>query len=233
MSNYFSYLPNLEYVNRIPSEQNISSYTEVKNLFKRVKLSNKLFQDLTNFTKYQIVGDERPDNVANKIYNNPNYDWIILLSNNIINIQDEWPMSNRTFELYMNKKYGVTNYDNIHHYESIEVKDSSNNYTVLKKGLEVPSDYSITFYDGALGRMSTVTNTNVGVSNYEYESKIQDDKRNIFLLRSDLIQTVIRDIKKLMEYKDGSTQFVNRSLVKNRQYKPILINYNRLQLQGG
>ena len=214
MSNYFSYLPNLEYVNRIPSEQNISSYTEVKNLFKRVKLSNKLFQDLTNFTKYQIVGDERPDNVANKIYNNPNYDWIVLLSNNIINIQDEWPMSNRTFELYMNKKYGVTNYDNIHHYESIEVKDSSNNYTVLKKGLEVPSDYSITFYDGALGRMSTVTDTNVGVTNYEYESKIQDDKRNIFLLRPELIQTVIRDIKSLMEYKDGSTQFVNRSLVK-------------------
>ena len=214
MSNYFSYLPNLEYVNRIPSEQNISSYTEVKNLFKRVKLSNKLFQDLTNFTKYQIVGDERPDNVANKIYNNPNYDWIVLLSNNIINIQDEWPMSNRTFELYMNKKYGVTNYDNIHHYESIEVKDSSNNYTVLKKGLEVPSDYSITFYDGALGRMSTVTDTNVGVTNYEYESKIQDDKRNIFLLRSDLIQTVIKDIKSLMEYKDGSTQFVNKSLVK-------------------
>ena len=214
MSNYFSYLPNLEYVNRIPSEQNISSYTEVKNLFKRVKLNNKLFQDLTNFTKYQIVGDERPDNVANKIYNNPNYDWIVLLSNNIINIQDEWPMSNRTFELYMNKKYGVTNYDNIHHYESIEVKDSSNNYTVLKKGLEVPSDYSITFYDGALGRMSTVTNTNVGVTNYEYESKIQDDKRNIFLLKSELIQTVIRDIKSLMEYKDGSTQFVTRSLVK-------------------
>ena len=214
MSNYFSYLPNLEYVNRIPSEQNISSYTEVKNLFKRVKLSNKLFQDLTNFTKYQIVGDERPDNVANKIYNNSNYDWIILLSNNIINIQDEWPMSNRTFELYMNKKYGVTNYDNIHHYESIEVKDSSNNYTVLKKGLEVPSDYSITFYDGALGRMSTVTDTNVGVTNYEYESKIQDDKRNIFLLKPELIQTVIRDIKSLMEYKDGSTQFVNRSLVK-------------------
>ena len=214
MSNYFSYLPNFEYVNRIPSEQNISSYTEVKNLFKRVRLNDKLFQDLTNFTKYQIVGDERPDNVANKIYNNPNYDWIVLLSNNIINIQDEWPMTNRTFELYMNKKYGVTNYDNIHHYESIEVKDSSNNYIVLKKGLEVPSDYSITFYDGALGRMSTVTNTNVGVSNYEYESRIQDDKRSIFLLRSDLIQTVIRDIKKLMAYKEGSTQFVNKSLVK-------------------
>jgi len=213
MANYFSYLPNFDYVNRIPSEQNISSYTEVKNLFKRVKLSSSLFQDLTNFTKYQIVGDERPDNVSYKLYDTPNYDWIILLSNNIINIQDEWPMSNRTFELYMNKKYGVTNYDGIHHYESIEVKDSSNNFTVLKKGLEVPSDYSVTFFDGALGKESTITNTNVGVTNYEYESKIQDGKRNIFILRSNLIQTVIKDIKKLMKYQEGSTQFVSRGLV--------------------
>jgi len=213
MANYFSYLPNFDYVNRIPSEQNISSYTEVKNLFKRVKLSSSLFQDLTNFTKYQIVGDERPDYVSYKLYDTPNYDWIILLSNNIINIQDEWPMSNRTFELYMNKKYGVTNYDQIHHYESIEVKDSSNSFTVLKKGLEVPSDYSITFFDGALGKESTITDTNVGVTNYEYESKIQDDKRNIFLLRPNLIQTVIKDIKKLMKYQEGSTQFVSRGLV--------------------
>ena len=213
MANYFSYLPNFDYVNRIPSEQNISSYTEVKNLFKRVKLSSSLFQDLTNFTKYQIVGDERPDYVSYKLYDTPNYDWIILLSNNIINIQDEWPMSNRTFELYMNKKYGVTNYDGIHHYESIEVKDSSNNFTVLKKGLEVPSDYSVTFFDGALGKESTITNTNVGVTNYEYESKIQDGKRNIFILRSNLIQTVIKDIKKLMKYQEGSTQFVSRGLV--------------------
>ena len=122
-------------------------------------------------------------------------------------------MSNRTFELYMNKKYGVTNYDGIHHYESIEVKDSSNNFTVLKKGLEVPSDYSVTFFDGALGRESTITNTNVGVTNYEYESKIQDGKRNIFILRSNLIQTVIKDIKKLMKYQEGSTQFKSRGLV--------------------
>ena len=213
MANYFSYLPNFDYVNRIPSEQNISSYTEVKNLFKRVKLSSSLFQDLTNFTKYQIVGDERPDYVSYKLYDTPNYEWIILLSNNIINIQDEWPMSNRTFELYMNKKYGVTNYDQIHHYESIEVKDSSNSFTVLKKGLEVPSDYSITFFDGALGKESTITDTNVGVTNYEYESKIQDDKRNIFLLRPNLIQTVIKDIRKLMKYQEGSTQFVSKGLV--------------------
>ena len=214
MSNYFSYLPNFDYVNRIPSEQNISSYTEVKNLFKRVKLNDKLFQDLTNFTTYTIRGDERPDNVAQKIYKSSNYDWIVLLSNNIINIQDEWPMTNRAFELYMNKKYGVTNYDAFHHYESIEVKDSSNNFIVLKKGLEVPSDYSITFYDGAMGKMRTITDTNVGVTNYEYETRIQDDKRTIYLLRPDLIQTVIKEMKELMKYKDGSTQFVNRQLVK-------------------
>ena len=146
MSNYFSYIPNFDYVNRIPGDQNISSYTEVKNLFLRVKLNSKIFSEISNFNKYIIRGDERPDNVAEKVYGDSNLDWVVLLSNNIINIYDEWPMSNRTFELYMNKKYGVTKYDDIHHYETTEVKDSGNNFTVLKKGLEVPSDYSITFY---------------------------------------------------------------------------------------
>ena len=89
MSEYFSYLPNFEYINRGPNDQQITEYTKVKNLFKRVKFSNDLFQDLTSYTKYKIIGDERPDNVANKIYGNAVYDWIVLLSNNIINIEEE------------------------------------------------------------------------------------------------------------------------------------------------
>ena len=102
MSNYFSYLPNVEYISRIPGDQRINSYVEVKNLFKRVQLSSDIFQDITNFTKYNIQGDERPDNVAYRIYEDPTLDWVVLLSNNIINIQDEWPMTDLVFEKYMN-----------------------------------------------------------------------------------------------------------------------------------
>lgn len=214
MSNYFSYLPNFDYVNRIPGEQNISSYTQVKNLFKRVKLNNEMFQDLTNFTKYTIKGDDRPDMVAKKVYGNSNYDWIILLSNNIINIQDEWPIDSNAFTALMNRKYGDANYNAPHHYESIEIKDTSGNFTILEKGLEVPSDFSITYFDAAQRREIVIDNTNVEISNFEYETRIQDKKRNIFLLRDTLIQTAIKDIRRLMSYKDGSTQYVNKKLIR-------------------
>jgi len=214
MSNYFSYLPNFEYVNRIPGEQNISSYIEVKNLFKRVKLNNDIFQELANFEKYTIRGNDRPDVVSQKVYKRSDYDWIILLANNIINIQDEWPMSNQTFEKFMNKKYSVENYTSPHHYETIEVKDSTDNLTILKKGLEVPSDFSFSYFDVALQQQKIVTGITKSVSNYEYEVNIQDDKRNIFILRDTLIQTVINEIQKLMTYPEGSSQYVNRNIVK-------------------
>lgn len=214
MSVYFSLLPNLDYVNRIPGEQNISSYTEVKNLFTRVKLNSDVFQDLTNFEKYNIQGDDRPDVVAQKVYNNPEFDWVILLSNNIINIQDEWPMSNDTFEKYMNRKYGSLNYDDIHHYETKEIKDSSDTFVILKKGIEVPSDYTFTYFDPSLNNERIVTDTNVAVTNYEYETGIQNQKRSIFILDESLISRITEELRELVLYDPGSTQYVNNKLVR-------------------
>ena len=63
---YFEYVPNFEYVSRLKDAQNISDYTTVKNLFKRAKIRPDIWTDLSKFTKYKIVGDERPDNVAFK-----------------------------------------------------------------------------------------------------------------------------------------------------------------------
>ena len=89
MAGYFRNVPNFEYVSRT-SDNNISEYDTVKNLFKRGKLRDDIFGDLTFFTKYQIVGDDRPDNVAFEVYDDEKLDWLVLLSNNIINVQTEW-----------------------------------------------------------------------------------------------------------------------------------------------
>ena len=83
MSNYFSKVPNFEYVSRLP-DANISDYIAVKNLFKRGKLREDIFQELAFFTKYQIEGDDRPDNVAFKVYGDSRLDWLVLVSNNIL-----------------------------------------------------------------------------------------------------------------------------------------------------
>lgn len=135
---YFRQVPNFEYVSRNAGEQNISDYVEVKNLFKRGKLREDIFGNLNFFTKYKIVGDERPDNVAYKLYGDSTLDWVVLLSNNILNIQTEWPMTQRTFDQVMLEKYG--SYDNlysgIHHYETTEVRDS-NGRIVLRSGLRI------------------------------------------------------------------------------------------------
>ena len=75
---YFRNLPDFDYVDRTKEGQNISDYTRVKNLFKRAEISENIFKDLNFFTKYQVVGDERPDNVAKKIYGDPNLDCCLL-----------------------------------------------------------------------------------------------------------------------------------------------------------
>ncbi|MBM5783198.1 MAG: hypothetical protein FJ368_07265, partial [Pelagibacterales bacterium] len=103
---YFRQVPNFEYVSRNAGEQNISDYVAVKNLFKRGKLREDIFGNLNFFTKYKIIGDERPDNVAFKLYGDSTLDWVVLLSNNILNIQSEWPMTQRTFDQVMLNKYG-------------------------------------------------------------------------------------------------------------------------------
>ena len=72
-------------------------YVRVKNLFKRGKIRDDFFQNATVFDKYAIVGDDRPDNVAQALYNSPYLDWVVLISNNIINVREEWPMSQTDF----------------------------------------------------------------------------------------------------------------------------------------
>ena len=211
MSNYFNRLPDFDYVSRLPDAK-ISDYIRVKNLFKKGKLRDDIFQDLTFFTKYQIVGNDRPDNVAFKEYNDSNLDWVVLQSNNIINIQTEWPLSQRDFDRYMLEKYSTYDnlYNGIHHYETVETKNSKG-VVIIPGGQQVPSDYSVTFYDDKLEQMIT-SSEKVTVTNYQYEEKIQENKRNIFLLKPDYLPVILDDMEDLMPYRKGSTQYVSETL---------------------
>ena len=212
MSNYFSQVPDFEYVSRLPDAK-ISDYITVKNLFKKGIIRDDIFQDLAFFTKYQIQGDDRPDNVAAQVYNDSTLDWIVLTSNNIVNVQTEWPLSQLDFDRYCLAKYGSydTLFNGIHHYESLEVKNSIG-VTIVKEGLEVPSDFGVQYYDGKLNQVITANNMAREVTNYEYEENLQEKKRNIFLLKQSYIPVVIDDLEDMMEYKKGSTQYVSETL---------------------
>ena len=218
MSNYFRKVPDFEYVSRLPDAK-ISDYIRVKNLFKKGYLKEDIFQDLTLFTKYQVQGNERPDNVAYKIYNDPSLDWIVLLSNNIINIQTEWPMPQYELDRYLLDKYGsYEKLNETHHYETIEITNSSG-VKIVEEGLTVDSDFSVTFYDWMIDSLETKSGITNPVTNYEYEMKKEDEKRNIFLLKSDYVHVVKDDLTSIMRYKKGSTQYVSGTLKKGENIR--------------
>ncbi len=211
---YFNQLPNFEYTNRTDDSQGISDFTKVKNLFKRGKLREDIFQDTTVFTKYQIEGSDRPDNVAEKVYGDSSLDWVILISNNIINIQDEWPISQEAFDKYVLEKYNNdydTLYNGVHHYESKEVKNSRG-VMIFPEGIKVGVAQSVSYFDQFANQQITVNPISKAVTNYDYEVKLNNNKRGIYILKAMYLNIVFDDMEEMMEYKKGSTQYVSETL---------------------
>ena len=217
---YFRYIPDFDYVSRLPKAQNISDYIRVKNLFKRTKIAEEIFSDLTFFTKYQIITDERPDNVAFKVYGDSNLDWMVLLANNIINVQQEWPLEHTSYYNYLINKYGSdAALQNVHHYETREIKNSVGK-VIVPEGLEVASDFSITFFDTGLGVQQTISTEIVTeITNQIYEARLNDAKRNINIIKPRFIGLVIEEIEKAMKYPKGSTQYVSKKVVKGENIR--------------
>ena len=218
---YFNNLPEFEYVNRTQGGRSECDYSVVKNFFKRGKLREDSFQDITFFTKYIVQGDDRPDTVASKVYNDPTLDWLVLMANNIINVQSEWPMSQADFHAYITNKYDEeTLYSGIHHYESREVKTTDNSI-IIPAGQRVGVAQSVSYYDDALGQHVRATDVSLPVTNYTHEERLNNVKRNIFVLKASYLNIVFDDLEEIMEYKKGSTQYVSETLVQGDNIRLI------------
>lgn len=143
---YFKELPNLQFVNRFPNAKSNDEVTVAKNLFRRAKLREDLASVVSAFDYYLIPDGERPEQTSQRIYNNPEYDWVILVANNILNVYDEWPLSTQQLNDYLNNKYseeagyfGITVEQFLelpHHFETLELRDSYGRI-VLPAGLIV------------------------------------------------------------------------------------------------
>ena len=323
---YFKQVPDFEYVTRTKGNTDISNYITVKNLFKRGKIRSDIFGNLSYFTKYKIIGDERPDNVAFKEYNDSSLDWVILLANNILNIQDEWPLPQTSLDEILLEKYGTYNklHSEVHHYETVELKDSKGGI-ILPGELETPNTWrtngnyiqaintkinqisgteskvaTVTMYNGIKdlkvgsevyinnvsekvfnGRFPVTEVLKVGdvvirftyvlpsipevkqpeilgteqvtftvegdvgtgnayyyeyyddnsyhtipaskmiksVTNYEYEIKKEDAKRNIFVLKPNYLNVIFNDLDEFMPYKKGAAQYMNDTLKKGENIR--------------
>jgi hypothetical protein len=229
---YFRELPDLDYQSSLPHKNSSKEYVRVKNLFRRVKLLDWLQDKATLFNKYQIEEGERPDLVAQKLYGSADYDWVVLLTAGIINVRDQWPLSNRDLYVYAENKYTTQNLSNIHHYETIEVKDSKGRL-ILPKGQIVDSNFKIAVSPGAsykgVGAYETTIfapdttgeiNPVIGVTNYEYESKLNEEKRQIYVLRQSYLQQFLNDMREIMHY-SRSSQYVDKKLIRTENTRLI------------
>ena len=208
---YFNYVPDFNYVDRNPNAK-LGDQVRVKNLFRRIKLREDIFQDTTVFEKYQIRGDDRPDNIANQFYGRPDYDWIVLVSNNIVNIQTEWPMPQNTFDSFILNKYGTyQNANAVRHYETREVKNSQG-VVIVPAGQIVDKGYSYTYYEEFQQAFVDTGDITVEVTNYDYETRIEEAKRNIFLLKRRYLPVILDNIEKEMRYKKGSSDYISGTL---------------------
>ncbi len=206
-NSYFRQLPQLDYPSLSNDRKSAYDYQLVKNLFKRAVLRDDIFNDVTNFEKYSVEGDERPDQVAYDFYGDSGLDWIILTTNNIIHVRDEWPMSNRDFLTYLNEKYTSEELSNVHHYETREIRDESNTL-IQPAGVRVKSDYSVTYVEND----TVKTESSIKMLTFlEHETNLNDAKRNINILKPDYVEIFLRDIKEIMRYKQSS-QFVSDRL---------------------
>jgi len=211
---YFRNLPDFLYVNRNDTQRETENYSVVKNFFKRAKLRGDIFENLTFFEKFIVQGDDRPDNVAHEVYGDPFLDWVVLLSNNIVNVQSEWPLSQADFFTYLNEKYDNETilYSGIHHYEANEVK-TSNNDIIIASGTRVSVGQSVSYFDDGLENQVVVTDIALPVTNYTFEENENNKKREIFLLKPIYLSIVFDDLERIMKYKEGSTQFLDETLV--------------------
>ena len=215
MSNYFRKLPNLDYPSLLKNRESNVDYVQTKNLFRRVKIREDLFANFMQFDKYEIVGDERPDNVSEKVYGRDDLDWVVLLSNNIIDINNEWPLSQLQLNRFLADKYTPQELVSIHHYETLELRDSKNQL-ILPAGLVVDEDFNLEYLSG--GQIKSTNSLVQGrpvraVTFFDYENDLNDQKRNINVLKRDFLGIFIKDFEKIMKY-DKSSQYVNRKLKK-------------------
>ena len=207
---YFRELPDLGYQNFLSNSPSSQSYLKVKNLFRRNKLRDDLQNIFTVFDKYEIMEDARPDTIAEELYGSSELDWVVLITAGIVNVRNEWPLSNKDLYYYALDKYG-TDLNSVRYYETTEVKDSEDRL-ILPAGKVVDKTFTIPKPDTSNEETATL-NPVKSISNWEYETIKNNKKRSIYILKRRYLRQFLNDMRQIMTYKKSSER-ITPSLIK-------------------
>ena len=192
MAAYFSYFPNVYIGEGITDDENFK-YRLVKNIFRRVKARDELEKYTTQFESYSIRDGETPSSLAYRFYEDPFLDWVFLVVNNIIDVYDEWPRAEADLVQYIKEKYDDP--EEIHHYETQEVL--YNGIIYINEGIIVNDSYRATMPDGTI---KSEVESVYPVSNYEYETFKNEQKRLIVIPQPSMVDLMVGEMADLLEY---------------------------------
>lgn len=195
MANYFSYLPNIK-VGIPEPNSSLKNYIEIKNIFRRVKFVTESIRNLTFFEKYNIPGDDKPYHVSYNIYGTPDYEWIILLVNDITNIYTQWPISQREFEYMIREKYGTQGELQTRYWETNEIKNIQGDI-IVPKGMIVSEDFTKKLANGNILSGGELIKS---ITHYEYEMSLNESRRELYLPYPDTMFTIINELTTLLQY---------------------------------
>lgn len=211
---YFRELPNIQYQNFLSEATGSQDYILMKNIFLRGKLRDDLAVNFIVFDKYTIGDGQRADQIAEELYGDSSYDWVVLIVAGITNVQNEFPLSSQQLYEFVTEKYGVEDANDIRFYETVEVRDDQDRL-ILPAGVVVDKNFQIPNPDDpALGFLTPV----IGITNWEYETRINESKRQINVLRKSYLNQFVLDMRDLATYKLNS-EFVDSKTIRSENTK--------------
>ena len=185
-----SQLPDLYYnTSKSPLDQKLLL---AKNLWRRGEILKEYKSSLTLFNEYLVQNGERPEDIALEKYDNPFYNWTILIINDITNYHEQWPRSTMQLQEYVNAKYD--NPEATKQHITTEVKDASNNI-IVPAGKVVPSTFQIAYWNGSV----TVTaNPVYPQTYYQYEEELNAKKEKIQIVQPRYIEDFVENYYKII-----------------------------------
>ena len=174
---YFSQFPLMAY-----DMAGNKQYKLLPDILRRVKLRSGLRSGAFLFDNYDVKDGERPEDIAFKWFGDPEYHWVILMTNNITDRYYQWPLTQPQFQEHLKDKYGAGNEDAVHHYEITQTSGptSSRDYSHM---VECNSDED---------------NPTI-ISNRDYEQRKQDEYRQIRLLDKKYLRTFVNEFESLIK----------------------------------
>ena len=170
---YFGHFPLIPY-----DSVGDGDFKLITNLLKRVAVRSKVKTNVLVFDTYDVRMGETPEEIADKLYNDPELHWVVLMMNDITDRYHQWPLTENQFIAHINDKYD--NVDATHHYE---ISQTSGDTTIK---IDIGTDN--TDHSGA-----------TAITNYEYELARQDEMRKIRLLDPAYLETFVDEFRTLMK----------------------------------